>query len=191
MGDGEVQITLSSPNESKSVNLHTALDSRETTFEKYKIELSELAPYPHVDKEINPDEYTISLKIQYGFANNSIVLITFDQLDLIKKDVLTVKSLSIENDSLIASLNYTGRCKEHEIQLYGFKEIVESQPPQMRVQFSHNANNDMCEAYISEDKAFDLKPLKDLLTEAKIEEIYLNIYSPNSTEPIVQILFRN
>ncbi len=189
MGDGEVSLKLITPSAQEYVKLHTSLKPRNIYFEKYHIELLDLNPYPVVDEVIDPKDYKVKLKVTHGLFENDIVMISFDQRDIIDRDQLDLKNLQISNDSLKAEVSYSGGCKEHKIQLYAFKEIMESQPPQMRVEFSHNANGDLCEAYLTKESSFGLQPLIDFLNESSITEIILNIYSPTSGEVIEKLYF--
>lgn len=179
-GDGEIIVKLTSSNNLKSVSLHTLLEPGKVTFENYKIELLELTPYPVLDRQIDSTDYKAKLKISYGYSDDSIVMISAQQRDLVMKDNLSINVIKIENGELSGELSYAGGCENHDIQLYGFMDIMESQPPQMRVQFSHNANNDNCEALISETKKFDLTPLNEFLSVNNIPEIVLNFYLPQS-----------
>lgn len=42
---------------------------------------------------------------------------------------------------------------------------MESFPVQLRISLAHNANNDLCRAWLTEDYHFDLTPIKAMFQE--------------------------
>ena len=72
------------------------------------------------------------------------------------------KSYELDKDMLKLFVQYSGGCEDHEFLLIGPNGFLESMPVQINVLLSHNANNDLCEAYLSEELMFDLKPLKEV-----------------------------
>jgi hypothetical protein len=70
------------------------------------------------------------------------------------------KSYVLNKDMLKLFVQYSGGCEDHEFLLIGPTGFLESKPVQINLLLSHNANNDRCEAYLSEELEFDLTPLK-------------------------------
>lgn len=95
------------------------------------------------------------------------------------RDPYTLKNVEIEGDFLKMELEYSGGCKEHEFKLIGTKNFMESEPVQIDVLLSHNANNDSCESLITEALRFDLEPLK---------EAWIEMYNSESGTMIIRIL---
>ena len=88
------------------------------------------------------------------------------------------KSYELDKDMLKLFVQYSGGCEDHEFLLIGPNGFLESMPVQINVLLSHNANNDLCEAYLSEELMFDLKPLK---------EAWQQTYQQESGTIVVQI----
>ena len=82
------------------------------------------------------------------------------------------KKVRIEGDILYAPVAYGGGCEEHHFNLYADSDaelICENdQPCPQTLHLIHSGEPDMCEAYISEERAFDLTPLKKKLADAGI-----------------------
>ncbi|MFX1536891.1 MAG: hypothetical protein ACFFDI_21955 [Promethearchaeota archaeon] len=77
------------------------------------------------------------------------------------RDPLSINSIELNNDILKVKVSFGGGCKEHNFALIASRGFMESDPVQVNVLLSHNANNDVCEALITQDLAFDLSPLKE------------------------------
>ncbi|MEE4310664.1 MAG: hypothetical protein V2J62_02235 [candidate division KSB1 bacterium] len=91
---------------------------------------------------------------------DQIIMFTdIDDLSL-KLDAAAIDSAAVVADSLILFVAYGGGCKIHQFLLYGSSAILKSNPPQAEIYLSHDADNDLCEAYIHERLSFDLQPLK-------------------------------
>ena len=54
-----------------------------------------------------------------------------------------------------------GGCARHEFTLVAAESFRESDPVQLAVSLAHDANGDACEAWLTEDYEFDLRPLRD------------------------------
>jgi len=165
-GNGEVKLELSTLNYSKTAILNTLLSPRSITFFGIIIELKKLSPIPRTDREIKQSDYNIDLVIKpevTAGAKGKIILIDDPNDSQIKHDLLNINSVELTKDLLGFSVSYSGGCKEHKIELFALKAIAKSNPPQVTVLLSHDANNDMCEAYLTKKIFFDLTPLKEYL----------------------------
>lgn len=182
-GTAEIELLINN----QQYLLNTYLDPREIYFDDYNIKLINLLPYPVSDEEINYDSYVATIEITLN--DKRVILIYHNDDNIIYRDPLDIKSLKIENDSLFSAVSYGGGCKEHDIKLYAYGEIMESYPPKMKVKFSHNGNNDMCEAYITEHKSYSLIPIKNHLRQWGYEKIILLIYPPHNNEKVEEISY--
>ncbi len=72
----------------------------------------------------------------------------------------------IENDTLTLTVSYSGGCEVHDFTLVTDGSFMESDPVQLVVTLTHDANDDPCEAYPTDRYAFDLTHLKTLYQEA-------------------------
>ncbi|RKU15770.1 hypothetical protein C6501_06300 [Candidatus Poribacteria bacterium] len=85
-------------------------------------------------------------------------------------DAYELNSATIADDTLTISVSYSGGCKKHEFTLIANNAFMESDPVQLGVSIVHNANNDPCEAYPTEEYHFDLTPIKTMYQEAYQQE---------------------
>ena len=93
---------------------------------------------------------------------NQIIIV--DDLNAVKKyadDNAKLNQATIVGDSMKLSISYSGGCQTHEFKLIGLKDFAESSPLQATIYISHNANKDDCEAFLTEELAFDIIPLKE------------------------------
>jgi hypothetical protein len=65
----------------------------------------------------------------------------------------------IDGDVLVVSARTGGGCEEHELDAYWNGMVMETFPPQVNLRLIHDANGDTCEALITIERAFDLRPL--------------------------------
>ena len=72
----------------------------------------------------------------------------------------------IENDTLTLTVSYGGGCETHDFTLVTAGRFMESDPVQLDVTLTHDANDDRCEAYLTDSYAFDLASIKTLYQEA-------------------------
>lgn len=78
----------------------------------------------------------------------------------------TFGNLKLEGDTLTINVQYVGGFEEHEFELIGTNKFMESEPVQVNILLSHNANNDSGEALITEELTFNLTPLKEAWQQA-------------------------
>lgn len=164
-GDAEVKLRLKKGSLEKEVVLHTGLTPTSVLFDGYEIALANVLPARKSTEEIKPDQYSILLIFNYNVNSEKkqVYLIDANTDWVLKKDALAVNSAVIENNELVMSVSYSGGCATHLIDLYAYTGILKSNPPQMNLVLSHNANNDMCEAYITKTIRFDLNKIKEYL----------------------------
>ncbi|NMB82261.1 MAG: hypothetical protein GYA14_10630 [Ignavibacteria bacterium] len=184
-GNGEVKMTLNAQRQKNNFTLNTLLEPRKFTFDDFTVELKALNPLPRTNRQIKPDEYSVDLIIKpassVGSTTSPIKLINGNNTDIVKRDMLSVNAASINKDEIKFNVSYSGGCKEHSIELYAFKEIQKTNPAQVTLLLSHNANNDMCEAYLTKTVSFNLSNLKSHLksTYNISDQVLLIIHDPS------------
>lgn len=89
-----------------------------------------------------------------------------DNADKWGTDDYVLNAATIVSDTLTLNVSYSGGCKRHDFTLVAAAEFMESDPVQLRVTLAHDANNDACEAYPTEDYLFNLGEIKTLYQEA-------------------------
>jgi len=105
--------------------------------------------------DVSPDEIVYAGAVFIG-----------DAKDQFGTDPYTLNSATITDDMLDISVSYSGGCEAHAFTLVVSEAFLESFPVQLPVSISHNANNDTCEAYPTENYRFDLTPIKTMYQNA-------------------------
>ena len=77
---------------------------------------------------------------------------------------------TITDDTLTLNVSYSGGCATHEFTLIAADSFVESSPVEMDISVRHNANGDRCRSIITEDRCFNLTPIKTLYQETYQQE---------------------
>ena len=85
-------------------------------------------------------------------------------------DEYVLNSATITGDALEINVSYSGGCQKHQFTLVSSGVFLESFPVQLRVFIAHNANNDSCEAWLTDDYHFDLNAIKMLYQAAYHQE---------------------
>lgn len=178
-GDAEVILELKSKSLNKKFILHSFLTPQSIVFNQYEIYLTKVLPLRKQNIDIQQKDYSIELKIinNVNQEKRKIYLINNELNWLISNDYLKINSIEFENKMLNASLSYSGGCREHYINLFSDNAIMKSNPPQVNFYFSHNANDDLCEAYITKKIIFDMSEFNKLIKGYNV--VLINIYSPN------------
>ena len=81
-------------------------------------------------------------------------------------DDYVLRDTGITDDTLRLTVSYSGGCEPHEFTLVTSGTFLESSPVRLPISVAHNANDDPCEAYPTEDYYFDLTGIKALYQEA-------------------------
>ena len=69
---------------------------------------------------------------------------------------------TIANDTLRLTVSFGGGCRMHEFTLVLSNAFMLTDPVRLRATLAHNANDDPCEAWLTEDLVFDLAPVREL-----------------------------
>ena len=102
-------------------------------------------------------------------------------------DPFVLKSVKINRDSLTMSINvsYAGGCEKHQFSLIWPDAIILIYPPNFSVILNHNANGDMCEAWLSETLVIDLQDNSLRLSDQEIRDMTVTVI--NGSNPSEQV----
>lgn len=76
-------------------------------------------------------------------------------------DTYELQSMVVAGDTLTVTVSYGGGCQTHDIVLcWPDGSFLESNPVQASLELWHDNHDDPCDAYLTEDHALDLTPLK-------------------------------
>ena len=79
----------------------------------------------------------------------------------LQSDPFALNSASVTGTVLTISVSYSGGCRNHEFVLTAAESFQESSPVQLPMVLTHEDNDDPCEAYPTEQRRFDLTPVKE------------------------------
>ena len=71
-------------------------------------------------------------------------------------DFVAIEAVGLKGDKLIIDVIYGGGCRQHTFQLNWDGKFLKSNPAQVVLELSHDANDDPCRALIHERLQFDL-----------------------------------
>lgn len=131
---------------------------------------------------------------EFILDDGSIILFDDNKDIILFKDYARIDTVFIKSDTLFLRVLYSGGCQVHKFKLFGSRSILKSNPPQMKILLSHNANGDGCRMLITDTLKFSIKPIKNFMmrTYNMRGPIMLLIYEPLSLEyyqPIVTYNF--
>jgi hypothetical protein len=106
------------------------------------------------------------------------IIISNSLFQTVPRDDVLINDVSILNNKLVINISYSGGCKDHFFKLVASDSWLESYPVQTPILLSHDANNDNCEAFLTETLSFNLQPLK---------ERYKELYKENSATIVLLI----
>ena len=78
-----------------------------------------------------------------------------------QSDPFDLNSAAVSGDILTISVSYSGGCRNHVFLLTAADSFHESSPVQLSMVLTHDANEDPCEAYPTEQLRFDLTPIRE------------------------------
>lgn len=82
--------------------------------------------------------------------------------DSLKNDPIHVQAVKIEGDCLFLTLQYSGGCREHEVDLVLMLPECATPPlPPPDFRISHDAHGDLCEAWITKEYSFDISGIRE------------------------------
>jgi hypothetical protein len=93
-------------------------------------------------------------------------------------DMLTIDSAVVKSDTLYAHVSHGGGCREHEYAAVAWNGWLESHPVQVGVFVAHDADGDLCRAFLRRVLRFDLLPLR---------EAYARSYGAGPAEVVLRL----
>ncbi len=86
-------------------------------------------------------------------------------------DPYEIDEIGLVENCVMVNLSYSGGCAEHDFELRASQSPLTVYPPIINLVLSHDANGDMCEAYISDDiRLFDLNSIAE---DINMEDVVL------------------
>ncbi len=91
----------------------------------------------------------------------SPVPVVFGPTADLQTDPFALNSAAVSGNILALSVSYGGGCRSHLFLLTAAESFQESSPVQLPMVLTHDANDDPCEAYPTEQLRFDLTPIRE------------------------------
>ena len=76
-------------------------------------------------------------------------------------DPIQLDALRVVGDTLELDVSYSGGCESHYVRICYDPAFLESNPVQVQMRVEHDAQGDLCEAYLSETVTADLASIRD------------------------------
>lgn len=146
----------------------------------YKLFLSALNPYPHIDDPIDTRDYIAKLRVEKisGICSRDEVCFTSTPPCTLQKDPVTVRRGELHEDILTITVTFGGGCGAHEFKLFMQPAFLESFPVQANLFLQHTDFGDPCDAIVSEDVSFNIRSIAELYKYmyGDYAEVILNVY---------------
>jgi hypothetical protein len=97
------------------------------------------------------------------------------------QDPLTIGGVGVSVNTLRIAVEYGGGCKEHFFNLIIDSSLFVSEPAQVNLWLSHDANGDACKALVHDTLLFDLTSL------GTSQALGLRVYAPAAAEPFSEV----
>lgn len=102
------------------------------------------------------------------------------QIDTLSSDAASVEAASLHGSTLRMKVSYSGGCKEHDFKLYGSSAFVETSPVGAEIYLTRDANGDTCEAWLTRELSFDVRPVvrtyKQMYPDG--DRFFINVHEP-------------
>ncbi|MDZ4701109.1 MAG: hypothetical protein SH809_15475 [Rhodothermales bacterium] len=98
--------------------------------------------------------------------------------DDVQQDPYATDTTFVRGDSLIVKVGYSGGCQNHFFRIVSEVSPIASPLPAYDLMLIHDANGDSCEAYIQEERSFDLVPLRT--SASGIMRLFLTVYGSDT-----------
>lgn len=102
-------------------------------------------------------------------------------------DPFELNSLAHLGTKLIVGVSYSGGCEEHGFELIWPEVVTMIYPPRYTVILNHDANDDRCEAYLSDTLHFDLAQYDLGITPEVMDVIDLTLVNGSNGEEILKL----
>jgi hypothetical protein len=94
-------------------------------------------------------------------------------------DPFELISIVLKGDTVIITVAYSGGCKRHTFKIIWNETLSDTEPPQTGLIILHNANGDMCEAWITEKLIFSISDLADNIS---LDTVYVNVLNGSNPD---------
>ena len=122
--------------------------------------------------------FTSSCEKESNSINSCPDLIQNVNLEDFPMDLYGVNEIVLDENELFINVNYGGGCEDHIFKLVMEPNFYGTPPVYYYFYLSHDANNDLCEAFITEHNlCFDIS---ELLTGNLNDEVFLFFSHPDS-----------
>ena len=122
--------------------------------------------------------FTSSCEKESNSINSCPDLIQNVNLEDFPMDLYGVNEIVLDENELFINVNYGGGCEDHIFKLVMEPNFCGTLPVYYYFYLSHDANNDLCEAFITEHNlCFDIS---ELLTGNLNDEVFLFFSHPDS-----------
>ena len=122
--------------------------------------------------------FTSSCEKESNSINSCPDLIQNVNLEDFPMDIYGINEIVLDENELFINVNYGGGCEDHIFKLVMESNFCGTPPVYYYFYLSHNANNDLCEALITEHNlCFDIS---ELLTGNLNDEVFLFFSHPDS-----------
>lgn len=102
----------------------------------------------------------------------------FSGISPVESDPFDLKSITIEGDVAKITVAYSGGCRKHTFEIIWSESLTATNPPRTDLLIIHNANGDMCEAYITDTLIFNVSDFADTLS---LGDMFVNVINGSDT----------
>lgn len=118
----------------------------------------------------NPEENIKSVVVLNGSSEEYLSAKTGG--DTGNNDLFILNGISVEEDSVYVSVSYSGGCRQHTFEVIWGEEFLETEPQSLSLILLHDADDDACEAFITETLAFSIS---DLTGEISFDTVCVSV----------------
>jgi len=97
-----------------------------------------------------------------------------------------IEHIGLSGDFLTVTVHYSGGCADHSFTLHTGRCFLESWPLQSEIFLIHEDPGDPCDSVVTEERVFDLTPLKEVYWEGHAGRdgtLLLRVHEPGNQEP--------
>jgi hypothetical protein len=98
---------------------------------------------------------------------------------IVNSDPFVLDSAIFNCDSISIIVSYSGGCKQHTFEIIWSENLSDTEPPQTGMIILHDANDDACEAYITETLTFSVS---DLAANLCFDSLYVSVLNGWSSD---------
>ena len=90
------------------------------------------------------------------------VELNYSNYNSLRTDQVSLISATVDGDCLMLTLQYSGGCEDHQIDLALIQPECGTLPlPPPTFEIRHNANNDVCKALVTKKYSFDVSGIRE------------------------------